>query len=363
MHFVTGGGSGATRVVVDLALAQQAGSEFEPLVLFRRKSNPLSATILRQLQESGMAFRMIEDCWLKSRTMMQIRSACMAFRPTIFIAHGYSEHLWGRKAAIAAGVPRIAHVEHNLERYVPWRRSLAARLAARTDATICVSGSVAERVREIGIASANTSVILNGTDVARYAAAGRVPLDARGRDIVMAARFARQKDHATLIRATRRLMDNGWTGRLILAGGGKAGHRRAAERLVARLGVGAQVDFRGFVEDMPTLLRSCRVAVLSTFYEGLPLSLTEAMAVHCVVVASDAPGVRDVITDGVTGRVFPLRDDARLAEIIDSILNNSGGFQDMADAGHARALDYFCTSRMARDYDAVLRRLADASPE
>lgn len=360
VHFVTGGGSGATRVAVDIALAQQAGGAFEPLLLLRRKKNPLSETIKRQLGNGGVMFRMIEDRWPKWRTVSQIKAACEAFRPRIFVAHGNSEHLWGRKAAIAAGVPRIVHVEHNLEKYSPWRRWQAARLARRTDATVCVSEAVAARVREIGIASANTQTILNGTDIARYATGGRVPLAERRRDIVMAARFARQKDHATLIRAACRLAGMGWRGKLILAGGGKAGHRKKVRRLVDHLKIGAQVEFRGFVEDMPAMLRSCRVSVLSTFYEGLPLSLAEAMAAHCVVVASDAPGVRDVISDGETGFVFPVGDDTALADMLWRTLEGDaeGNLQAVADAGHTIAVEYFNVQRMVGEYNALLKKLA-----
>lgn len=358
VHFVTGGGSGATRVAVDLALAQQAGGEFEPLLLLRRKKNPLSETIKKQLGEAGVDYRMIEDLWPKRRTISQIRAACAEFRPRVFLAHGNSEHLWGRKAAISAGVPRIVHVEQNMEKYSPWRRWQGARLAARTDATVAVSHDVAERLRKLGMASADTRVIFNAADIGRYAGGGRVPLGERGQDVVMTARFARQKDQGTLIRAARRLADAGWTGRLILAGGGKASHRKAAENLARRLGVGGRVDFRGFVEDVPALLRSCRAAVLSTFYEGLPLSLAEAMAACCVAVASDAPGVRDVIEDGKTGCLFPIGDDAALAEILGRILKHPGEFQRMADTGHARAVEGFSTRRMVECYDALLRDLA-----
>lgn len=362
VHFVTGGGSGATRVAADLALAEQANAYFKPLLLLREKHNPLPEKIGRQLREGGVEFRFIEDRWPKKITMSQIERACREFKPRIFVAHGNSEHLWGRRAAIAAGVPHIVHVEHNLEKYKFWRRWQARRLAGRTDLTVCVSGAVAQHARRLGIASANTQVVYNGSDISRYAAGDIAPLERRPDDIVMAARFAGQKDHATLVRAAKLLADGGWRGTLILAGGGKASHRRACEKLVTRLGLEAQVRFAGFVDDMPVLLRSCRVSVLSTFYEGFGLSLTEGMAANCAVVGSDVPGVREVIRDGETGFLFPVRDEAALAGILKKALAAGRDIQQIADNGHVEALSHFTVRRMADEYDLLFRRLGLGAP-
>src|SRR5256885_10652492 len=84
----------------------------------------------------------------------------------------------------------------------------------------------------------------------------------------MAARFARQKDHATLLRALVVLRQRGLTPTLTLAGGGKARAQQAAQRLSAELGLQDQVQFIGMCNDVPGLLRAHRVCVLSTHYEG-----------------------------------------------------------------------------------------------
>lgn len=354
IHFVTPDGTGATRVAVDLALFQKAGDIFDPVIVFRRKKKALPETMERQLRNGGVEFRYVDNLRPKLRTISRIKAVCREYKPAIFIAHGSSEHIWGRKAAFAAGVPCVAHVEHNIEKYPLWRLWQSRRLARRTQATICVSGAVEAHARKIRIASANTKVVHNGIDIERYSKGGRVVLAGRSDTIVMAARFGAQKDHATLIRAVRRLAAGGWRGQLLLAGGGKEKYRAACQKLVAQLGVGAQVKFIGFAEDVPALLRSCRVAVLSTFYEGLPLVLAEAMAANCLVVASDAPGVRDILTDGETGYIFRIGDDEALANILARALRADDSIQRIADNGFRHASLNFSTQQMAAHYDALL---------
>jgi len=362
LHLVSGGGSGATRVALDLACAQQEGDVFAPLVAFRRRTACLPPEMEAQVAAAGLPIEWIEDLWPKFRLEAELSALCKRFNPQAFLAHGYSEHLWGRRAAIAAGVPAIIHIEHNFERYTPWRLPQVKKLAARTDLTIGVSNGVAERVKELGIAGNSVRAIPNGTDLSRFDGTP-MGLEERAPDIVMPARFARQKDHATLIRAAKRLAEGGWKGRLVLAGEGKESLRQAARRLARELGLETQVMFPGQVSDVPALLRTSRVMALSTHYEGFGLVLSEAMAAGCAVVASAAPGVTDVVRDGQNGWLFPIGDDESAAKVLAQALRGTNGAQSRADCGRADALTLFSRERMVADYErAILECLGTHSP-
>lgn len=355
LHFVTGGGSGATRVAIDLALRQHADPAFAPLLALRRKRQGMPAAMLAEIHEAQLPLVWIDDLWPKHRTVNQLVALCHRYQPHAFLAHGNSEHLWGRLAAHKAGVPVKIHIEQNVERYSWLRRRQGRRLAIGTSATVCVSQGVADHVRRHGLASPRVEVIHNGTDITRFSQP-IVPLSERSPDIIMAARFARQKDHATLIRATRRLVDTGWTGQLLLAGGGKPSHRHRCEKLVQQLGLSERVTFLGLVADMPARLHRCRVAVLSTHYEGLPLALTEAMAAGCAVVASAAPGVTDIVQDGVNGWLFPIGDDVALAAALHTALDPASA-QARTDRGRSDALTRFSQSLMVERYNTLIHDL------
>jgi hypothetical protein len=74
------------------------------------------------------------------------------FRPDILVAHGFSEHLWGRYAGLLAQVPHLVHVEHNTrERYTRWRLKQTRWLAARTDRIVGCSEGVRLRLLEMGM--------------------------------------------------------------------------------------------------------------------------------------------------------------------------------------------------------------------
>jgi len=355
IHFVTGGGSGATKVALELACGHLRTGNYEPLLVLRRKRAPLPATMQAQIAAAGVCTAWV-DSWPKSRTLRQLAALIAAFQPRVFAAHGNSEHLWGRQAAFTAGVPVVLHVEMNCERYPFWRRWAARKLNARTTVTVCVSTGVAEHVKKLGLAGPRVEIIHNGVEASRYSI-GAPPFAVRSQDIIMVARFARQKDQPTLIRAARRLADQGWTGRLLLGGDGRATHRRACEKLARLLGLNERVQFLGRVTDAAPLYHRCRAAVLSTHYEGLPLVLIDYMAAGCAAIGSEAAGVTDVIESGVNGWRFPIGDDAALARTLAQVLAGGPAVEAVVARGQAHAPARFSLGKMISRYEALFAEL------
>ncbi|HEY8996240.1 MAG TPA: glycosyltransferase [Lacunisphaera sp.] len=359
IHFVTGGGSGATKVALDVACGHLATGNYEPLLIMRRKKVSLPATMQTQIATTGLRTAWVDD-WPKWTTRRQLAELIADFKPQVFAAHGFSEHIWGRQAAFAARVPVVLHIEHNCERYAFWRRWAARPLGTRTSATVCVSQGVADHVRRLGLAGPRLEVLHNGIEVARFAA-GAPSFTARGQDIVMLARFARQKDQPTLIRAVQRLVSSGWTGRLLLGGGGKTSHRQACEKLVRKLHLTDRVDFLGQVSNSPALYHRCRAAVLSTHYEGLPLTLVEYMAAGCGAIGSAAPGVTDVIETGKNGWLFPTGNDAALADLLQRVLAGGPEIEAVVARGQADAPARFSVARMVGRYESLFAELLNSA--
>lgn len=360
IHWVTGGGTGATRVALDLALAQKSAGR-EVHLLLRNKGRPLSPVMQQQTMQAGVPVHWVNNLWPRARVIAQLVALCQQIKPVIFFAHGYSEHLWGREAAFKAQVPLVIHVEHNVERYLPWRVWAARALAGRTQATACVSTGVEANVRRLGIGGQHVLTVHNGVDLQRFR--NETTIGQRRADILMPARFARKKDQPTLIRALPLLIQRGWQGQLLLAGGGKTVHRKACERLVKKLGLEQRVQFLGNVNDLPQRLAQCRVVALSSWQEGLPLGLAEAMAAGCAVVASRIPGITDIVqTEGAkaTGWLFAPGDEAQAADALWQALSDDAEAQRRADAGRHAAENYFSLTEMARRYDALLEDLTRA---
>lgn len=354
LHFVTGGFSGATQVAVDLCLAAQREPGLQTLLVLRRKRNT-SAARVQALRDQGLQVQVVSN-WLHALTVWELRRIIRAWRPDVVFAHGFSDHIWGRRAAVAEHVPRIYHVEHNArERYTPRRLRQALALQPFTQASIGVSEGVRTALVERGFAPDKCLAIPNGIALQRFPDSLLPPRwEQREPAILMASRFARQKDHATLIQALALLRDRGLTPRLDLAGAGSARLRRKAEALVARLGLQQQVRFLGNVADLPQRLAATQVFVLSTHWEGMPLALVEAMAAGCACIASDVVGARELLEDGRTGLLVAHADAVALASALGRLLQDAQLAERLGRAARAQALLTGGHEHMWRRYRALL---------
>jgi glycosyltransferase involved in cell wall biosynthesis len=362
IHFVTGGHVGATGVAISIALGGlRSGRVTSMLALSsKRRTGP---TQIAELAEMGLPARVVAD-WSHAATVVDLARICRDFGPDVLVAHGFSEHLWGRYGGLLAKVPVLVHVEHNTrERYTRWRLAQARWLAKRTAAIVGCSEGVRRVLLDLGMPEDRCFAIPNGIRLdpfedaeTRYPFAGRTP------GIVMCARFSKQKDHDTLIRAIGLLRDRGLRPPVVLAGGGKPHHRRPAERLVKALGLEDQIQMPGLHRDVPGLLMSHRIAVLSTHYEGMPLALVEGMAAGCAVVGSAVPGVQEMLRDGETGRLVPHRDANALADALAELLADDEAAMRMAAAARARALREHSLELMNQRYEDLFLRLVGRQP-
>ncbi len=353
VHFVTGGFSGATGVATELVrAARTAGTMDAVLVLRRKRSTP--AARVEALRAEGLQVELVGG-WSHAATILSLARLCRRLRPDVLVAHGFPEHLLGRWAALAAGVPHRVQVEHNArERYTAWRLAQSRWLAQRTDCIVGVSQDVRSVLLDMGMPAQRTLAIPNGICLAGYAGAKEIPFDQREPQIVMAARFAGQKDHATLLRAFARLHAQGLRPRLLLAGTGGNRHEKAARALCAELELQDQVQFLGHVPDLPRLLMRSRITVLSSHYEGFGLAIAEGMAAGCAAIGTDVPGIRTLIRNGVDGLLVPHADAAALADAIARLLTQPALAQRLAAAGRARAFAEFDHRHMHAHYEQML---------
>jgi glycosyltransferase involved in cell wall biosynthesis len=351
VHVVTGGFSGATQVAVDLCRAHAASGRFDARLVLRRKRQTEAARV-QALRDEGLQVDLVPG-WSHAATIASLWRLYRQWQPQLVVAHGFPEHLLARWAALWAGVPAMVQVEHNSrERYTPWRRWQSRRLAAHTAALVGVSEGVRESLLAMGLPTERTLAIPNGIVLTPFDALDVPRPPPRAMDLTMSARFARQKDHETLIRALAWLRDQrGLRPRLQLAGAGKSSYRDAAQRLVASLGLQEQVEFLGHVADVPAMLMRSKLFVLSTRWEGMPLALVEAMAAGCACVASDVPGVRGVFEPGAEGLLVPPEDPAALGAAIERLLQAPALAAQLGSAARRRACAEYGQAVMRARYE------------
>jgi glycosyltransferase involved in cell wall biosynthesis len=290
--------------------------------------------------------------------------ALRAERPAVFHAH-LPAPLNGRYGLLAAAISRVpaviatAHLVDDAP--VRFRFGFSQWATACVDRYIAVSEGVARRMRaRLRVPDRKIQVIRNGVEVGgsprqadprfRAALAG----DAERPIVLTVARLDAQKGHAYLLAAAADIPD----ALFVFVGEGR--ERPALEAQARALGVAERVRFLGHRDDVPDLLAACDVFVLPSRYEGLPLSVLEAMAAARPVVATAIEGTDEIVRHGETGLLVPPAAPSALAEAIRAVLADRALATRMGQAGRARAGREFSMSRMIDEvtgvYDELLER-------
>jgi glycosyltransferase involved in cell wall biosynthesis len=299
--------------------------------------------------------------WQDIQALGEIRRALAEVKPELLAAHSSKAGLLGRLVARSLRIPVVftvhgwaftpgvpgsrAAVYRRLERMAG---PLASRLitVSEFDRRLALEARIAEPDRIVTVHNGMPDV-----SAGLRADPSRTPPR-----IVMVARFEPQKDHATLIRALGGLRDLAWELDLIGDGPGMP----AMQALAGQLGVADRIRFLGQRMDVHRLLADAQLAVLITNWEGLPLSILEAMRAGLPVVASDVGGISETIRDGQTGYVVARGAVAQVRDRLRRLLSDPSLRKSFGAAGRASYERQFtlehCVSRTLGVYESVLAR-------
>lgn len=207
----------------------------------------------------------------------------------------------------------------------------------RYNNVICISEIAEKELREYLGSTDEQEIctINNGVDVEIFHKAKLLPeLKSEKFVAVMVAGFREAKDQDTLIKAMSLLPKEQFE--LWLVGDGI--RRGELQNLVRDLDLQGYVKFLGLRTDVPNVLKSADVVVMSSHWEGLSLSNVEGMSVGKPFVASDVNGLREVTKD--YGILFPHGDEKALAEIIIKLHDDKVYYKQVADKCYERAQQF-----------------------
>jgi glycosyltransferase involved in cell wall biosynthesis len=162
----------------------------------------------------------------------------------------------------------------------------------------------------------------------------------------MVAVLEERKGHRLLLAAARQLKEQGC--RISYRFAGEGSLRQSLEATVYELGLKEDVDFLGFVSDVPGFLADIDVVVLPSLFEGLGVSVLEAMAAGKAVIASRAGGLPEIVIDAATGFLVEPHDVAGLADAIAKLARDRSLMLSMGERGRERLQKNFTMEQMAR---------------
>lgn len=283
-----------------------------------------------------------------------------AARADIFHAH----LIWplacrsGLLAALATRIPVVLGTVHLfVEMKFSWHNLLRQRLLSHSiDRTIVVSHALGKRLREVfGLRADKVQVIHNGIPISRFEHTAVHSASSSGRARVLClARLDPQKGIPFLLQAAAQVPNAQFS----IVGDGP--DRAKLEAQARTLGVGESVQFLGHRKDVPELLAQTDLFVLPSLWEGLPLSILEAMAAGKPVIATAVGGTPEAITDGQTGVLVPPSDARALANAIRTVLADGELARRLAERGREHVRREFSVEAMVRRNTELYRTLLQA---
>jgi glycosyltransferase involved in cell wall biosynthesis len=277
------------------------------------------------LEAQGIDISYLHRSKFDPRTLTDLLGVIDRKEIDILHLHGYGATTFGRLAAMIRRLPTIVHEHANLTD-TPWFQKVADRmLEPATDIAIAVSKSTADFV--IGarqIPAAKVKVVYLGAPLEEFGRARSEADIARARaelgfgadDFVIGAitRLHESKGNSFLVDAAARVVAARPRARFCLVGEGPL--LADLEAQASALGLGSRFVFAGFRRDTAATLSAFDLSVFPSLWEGTPLTAFEALAAGKPIVATDADGLLDILTDGVDAAIVPRRDAAALADKI-----------------------------------------------
>lgn len=221
---------------------------------------------------------------------------------------------------------------------------------------ICISETAKVNLeKQIG-KKKNIIVVENGIDVNKFQKATPAKRESLGCDendfiITMVARFCDAKDQNTVIRALKLLPEDC---KLVLVGAGEL--QSECEKVADEERVSNRVKFVGIRNDIPSVLHTSDVIIMSSHWEGLSLSSVEGMSVDKPFIASNVEGLREVV--GGAGVLFEEGDYEQLAAEILHLKQAPEYYKTIAKKCLERARIYDISS-LVKEYNNIYKKLAN----
>lgn len=341
----------ATRVTDHGKQIQGEGFHLVPISLFRRSRNPLRE--LRAIAELVGIYRQVRPHLVHHVAMKPI--------------------LYGSLAAWVVRVPAIlnafaglGYLFANSERQrggLHWVLTSALRSVIGWSGSTVLFQNEADRdelVRAGLVRSSHTRIIAgSGIDVTAFSVKPTpqgIPL------VVLPSRMLWDKGIGEFVQAARDLKEKGADARFVLVGRCDEDNPAAIgrEQLARWVGEGT-VEWWGHRDDMAAVYEGATLVVLPSYREGLPKVLLEAAACGKAIVATDVPGCRDVVKDGINGVLVPPRDSSTLARGIAHLLSDRPTREAMGVRSREIAVTEWAGPRISEQVLGLYHELLNAS--
>ncbi len=348
--------SGAEVLLADLVpFFQQSGIDLS-MILLNSTGSPLE----RKLENMGVRFLAnVQANVYSPRHILRLARQLRHF--DIVHVHLFPAQLWVALAKRLSNKKAVLlTTEHSTYNYrrKDWFRPIDRWMYSQYSAIACISqDALSALIDWVPETAGKATVIPNGINferitTARAARKNEFLLDDSRPVILSIGRLQPQKDHAATLHAITKIPDV----QLVIVGVGAM--REKLEQLSISLGITDRVHFLGRRLDVPELIKMADIFVQSSNFEGFGIAALEAMAGGLPVIASDVPGLNNVVKGA--GILFPPGDSDALAEAISSLLSSQELRSKLSQAGVEKAKE-FSIEKTAELYIELYQRYVNSS--
>lgn len=301
------------------------------------------------LEALGIDITYLERSKFDPMTLPALLKVIDRKQPDVLHLHGYGATTFGRIAAAMRQIPTILHEHANLTD-TPWFQKVADRLLEPyTDIAMAVSKSTADFVvRSRQIPASKVKVVYLGVPLDEFsrrrgadevaAARGELGIGQDELAIGTITRLHESKGNSYLVDAAARVVAARPGVRFVIVGEGPLGSDLEAQ--AARLGLGDRCVFAGFRRDAARTLSAFDLTVFPSLWEGTPLTAFEALASGRPIVATDADGLLDILTDNHDALIVPRRNAVALADKIIWAVDRPDERTRLGEAAHQSGRRY-----------------------
>lgn len=322
-----------------LTLLEQTAEECETKLAVRRlgvRRTPLS----------------FAACFLAAREFLR------ELRADVIHSHSFHSNLFARMLKITLPQVAVVSTVHTVSERARWRMTAYRMTDGLARRTVMVSRTVADCYLSAGAVSRNRCVVLpNAIDLSRFRPdsmrqeAVRASLGVGAEFVWLAAgRLVAAKDYPNLLRAFTLVQGQFADVQLWIAGEGT--ELEELRRLAEKLELEDAVRFLGLRRDLPALMDGADGVVSASAWEGMPLTLAEAMAMEKAIVATDVGGVRELL--GEAGKLVPAGNPQALAAAMVKVMRQPAEMRrEQGHAARCHVMENFDIGKRAGEWEAL----------
>ena len=331
------GSGGAEKLIYDMALElKERKINFSVILL-----TSINDIYGKKLQQEGIEVIYLSNKWdiYNPKNILKLKNILKEY--DVIHTHIYAAQLWTAFSSLLLDKNKkyvtTEHSTNNNRRGKIYFKFLDRWMYSKYNTIISITKNVQEELEKWLGLKLNYKIIKNGINLKIYTQSHKAVrknfnLEESDKLICQVARFNEVKTHETTIEALKLLPENY---KVVLLGEGET--KEKIEEMVKKYDLNGRVLFLGYRSDVAEIIKMCDISILTSKYEGLPISAIEAMYLN-PFIGSNVLGIKELVEN--VGELFEYKNYIELSDKIKSLIENKTKYFEVKIRCFNKAKEY-----------------------